>query len=194
MFLFSININLHNQMPQEVERPQTINGRKRFLENNLLSSTDTNFPIDMGKYFSNLKTNFPNNQYGSCGYVALSQVLTYYDTVINDYIVPFAFDVESSGSSIGEIVSNSPGSIFENLDVSSEVAYTSVVQNSKTYNLQSALMESFKNSFGYYRFSVGPWEYQSVLNSFLPTMLRSYFSVNTYEPVIGETKNKLLIE
>lgn len=43
-------------------------------------------------YFKNLHTNFGINNRGSCGYVALSMLLTYYDTILCDNIVPREFD------------------------------------------------------------------------------------------------------
>ncbi len=43
-------------------------------------------------YFKNLHTNFGNNSQGTCGYVALSMLLSYYDTILSDKIVPRRFD------------------------------------------------------------------------------------------------------
>ncbi len=43
-------------------------------------------------YFENLHTNFGNNAKGSCGYVATAMVLSYYDTILSDKIVPRQFD------------------------------------------------------------------------------------------------------
>ena len=43
-------------------------------------------------YFKNLHTNFNENHRESCGYVALSMLLSYYDTILCDNIVPKTFD------------------------------------------------------------------------------------------------------
>ena len=43
-------------------------------------------------YFNNLKTNFGHNVAGSCGYVAVAMLLSYYDTILHDKIVPRRFD------------------------------------------------------------------------------------------------------
>lgn len=38
-------------------------------------------------YFSNLSTNYAYNHFGSCGFVALGSLLSYYDTYLNDNFV-----------------------------------------------------------------------------------------------------------
>ncbi len=43
-------------------------------------------------YFKNLNTNFSKNHKRSCGYVAASMLLSYYDTALSDKIVPRQFD------------------------------------------------------------------------------------------------------
>ena len=43
-------------------------------------------------YFKNLHTNFGNNLKESCGYVAASMLLSYYDTILSEKIVPRRFD------------------------------------------------------------------------------------------------------
>lgn len=43
-------------------------------------------------YYKNLNTNFGNNTEGSCGYVAAAMLLSYYDTILHDKIVPRQFD------------------------------------------------------------------------------------------------------
>ena len=44
-------------------------------------------------YFDNLTNNFGYNTSGSCGYVAIGMVLSYYDTIWNDEIIPEKYDV-----------------------------------------------------------------------------------------------------
>jgi len=61
-------------------------------------------------YFDGLTYNYPHNRMGSCGYVALSEVLAYYDTYLNDQILPEAYDVPSSGTETNMLNRNdSPG-------------------------------------------------------------------------------------
>ena len=46
-------------------------------------------------YYKNLVTNFGNNVENSCGYVAVAMLLSYYDTILHDKIVPRRFDKPS---------------------------------------------------------------------------------------------------
>ena len=46
-------------------------------------------------YYANLINNFGYNHKGSCGYVALGMLLSYYDTYLNDNIIPEQYDKES---------------------------------------------------------------------------------------------------
>lgn len=48
-------------------------------------------------YFINLRHNIGNNIKGSCGYVAIGMVLSYYDTFLNDDIIPEKYDMVSDG-------------------------------------------------------------------------------------------------
>ena len=55
----------------------------------ITSETDLNLlEFNMTTYFKNLSTYFPKNSYGSCGYVTFIQCLSYYDTFLNDLIIP----------------------------------------------------------------------------------------------------------
>lgn len=65
----------------------------------------------MQKYFQNLNTNFGNNNKGSCGYVAAAMILSYYDTVLNEKIVPRQFDNPSLAHDKPDF-SESPGVKF----------------------------------------------------------------------------------
>lgn len=65
----------------------------------------------MQTYFKNLNTNFGNNNKGSCGYVAASMLLSYYDTVLNEKIVPRQFDNPSLAHDKPDF-SESPGVKF----------------------------------------------------------------------------------
>lgn len=65
-------------------------------------------------YFDNLTQNFGMNYKGSCGYVAIGMLLSYYDTYLNDSIIKEQYDQESSGSTT-DIISrrNSPGVLHD---------------------------------------------------------------------------------
>lgn len=143
-------------------------------------SSSGRFPIGMKEYFSGLKYNFPANQMGTCGYVALSQILTYYDTTLNDYIVPERYDVESSDTNKLFLSYNSPGCLYQELDASSPETYISEIERTSTTNLQSKLLTCYKDAFGFYAFSIGQWDYQAVLNQFFNSFFKSKFTIENY--------------
>ncbi len=68
----------------------------------------------MESYFDNLTTNHGHNTIGSCGYVAIDMLLCYYDTYLDDKIVPPEYDQPSVGNCYNMICRrNSPGSMFD---------------------------------------------------------------------------------
>ena len=61
-------------------------------------------------YFDNLTYNFGMNYKGSCGYIAIAMLLSYYDTFLSDDIIPENYDVISNGNQNDMIERrNSPG-------------------------------------------------------------------------------------
>ena len=74
-------------------------------ENNRLVDTY----IQNRSFFDNMYNNFGNNHdtNATCGFVAMAMLLNYYDTYLNDDIVPENFEV------IGNFSDNSPGTVFE---------------------------------------------------------------------------------
>lgn len=158
-------------------------------------SSNGKFPIGMKEYFSGLKYNFPANQMGTCGYVALSQILTYYDTTLNDYIVPERYDAESSDINKLFLSYNSPGCLYQELDASSIESYISEIERTSTTNLQSKLLTCYKSAYGdyakdddgNYTFSNGPWDYQQILNQYFDSFFKSRFTVENYERNANES-------
>ena len=68
----------------------------------------------MESYFDNLTINHGSNIAGSCGYVGIDMLLSYYDTFLSDDIVPEAYDKISDGDCYDVIHRrNSPGSLFD---------------------------------------------------------------------------------
>lgn len=56
-----------------------------------------NFPF-AESYFKNLKSNMPINILGNCGYTSIGMLMSFYDTFINDSIIPENFEVKSFAS------------------------------------------------------------------------------------------------
>lgn len=97
-------------------------------------------------YFKGLTSNFGNNKKNSCGYIATSMLLTYYDTFLNDNIVPECYDVTSVGTDTNMILrDNSPGSSDHgfNINVTSSTTgddYFNLVENNQDRSLQARLI------------------------------------------------------
>lgn len=47
------------------------------------------------EYFRGLTDNFGENVFNSCGYVAIGQLLSYYDTYLDDNIIDDKYDIQS---------------------------------------------------------------------------------------------------
>ena len=64
----------------------------------------------LASYYDNLTYNIGMNYKGSCGYVGLAMLLSYYDTYLNDNLVPEQYDIKSIGEGVDTIERrNSPG-------------------------------------------------------------------------------------
>ncbi len=79
---FAINLRRSEELDNE-------NNQEIFNFRNKVNTKKNSY---MKTYFENLTTNFGNNNQGSCGYVAASMLLSYYDTALTDKIVPRRFD------------------------------------------------------------------------------------------------------
>lgn len=74
------------------------------------NSSITEYHSHLVSYYDNLTYNFGMNYKGSCGYVAIGMLLSYYDTFLNDSIIPEQYDLVSNGYD-GNMITrrNSPG-------------------------------------------------------------------------------------
>lgn len=91
-------------------------------------------------YFKNLRTNFGNNVFNSCTYVAIGMLLSYYDSYWNDDIIPENFDkksIFSSSLSSPQMDTESPGILFESdedvKNLTGEEYLDFISQNKNTY-------------------------------------------------------------
>ena len=65
-------------------------------------------------YFNGLNQNFGYNWMGTCDYIALGMMFSYYDSYLNDDIIPEECDVPSTGGDKDMINrNNSPGFLFD---------------------------------------------------------------------------------
>lgn len=121
-----------------------------FIENNYASY-----------YFYNLTENFGNNIFGTCSYVSIGMLLSFYDTYWDDAIIPEEYDAVANfnqsrqlGADFDLLPSNisSPGIRFESQDMLEDVISIEdydyfIEQNSNSY-FQLKLLSLGKDCFG----------------------------------------------
>ncbi len=67
----------------------------------------------MEAYFNRLSSNFGLNYKNSCGYVAISNLLSYYDNYVSDDIIDEKYDVSTTSSTYDFTSIESPGTLHE---------------------------------------------------------------------------------
>lgn len=128
--------------------------------------------FNMQTYFEKLHTYSPDNNLGSCGYVSLIQAMSYYDTFVNDEIIPSAYDKhDSSAKTAEEAAQVSPGVIRDTYYSSTDGTYYNYCHNNYDTDFQCALtvannqVDGTDNSSNF-GFSIGGWDYQKTFNKF----------------------------
>lgn len=153
-----------------------------------------------GVYFSNLKENIGNNSHGSCSYVALAMLISFYDSYWNDLFIPEEYDVEpissfitypSADFSFPSFYAESPGILFEpsnevnSLSLNEYLLYVST--HSDIY-FQSKLISLSQSYFGKEKFenNSNPFgmTFGEMLN-FLNYYLYDYRKFNTAQVTIN---------
>lgn len=137
------------------------------LFNSLSTGTTDDLLIDdyyEGVYFSNLRENFGNNILGSCSYVSIGMILSFYDSYWSDSFIPEACDAEptsvfttypSADFSFPSFYAESPGVLFEptseisSLSLEEYLLYASA--HSNTY-FQCELISLSQSYFGEAKF------------------------------------------
>lgn len=161
------------------------------LYSSLVESQQNNVYIDdyySGLYFNNLRTNFGNNLYGSCTYVSLGMLLSFYDSYWNDSFVPEQFDVAATFQSTRQSGADfefppfdvdSPGSAFESASLFAGLSPTQYIDAIDSYAdsyLDLALMQIGLSIYGInhstledsnYIFGLTHYEMINVLDHFL---------------------------
>ena len=116
-------------------------------------------------YFYKLETNYGYNVKGSCGYIAIGMLLSYYDTFLSDYFISDTYDAATNlGSYISSdaLNANSPGinrfydASLEN--ISNINYYDNYINNPSYYNyyFQYYLLHTYSQYYNYNNTSVYP--------------------------------------
>lgn len=126
------------------------------------SSSFSDYTDFQTSYFDNLTYNFGVNYKGSCGYVAIAMLLSYYDTYYSDNVIAEGYDIVSNGSSYNMVERrNSPGVLKDMYSTSNNTddgfgltaaEYYNFVSSMANVSLHSKLI-TIGASQGYYDFS-----------------------------------------
>lgn len=181
------------------------------LFNSLSSGTINDLFIDNyyeGVYFSNLRENIGNNRYGSCSYVALGMLLSFYDSYWNDLFIPEEYDVEptsvfttypSADFAFPSFYAESPGILFEPTDEVDSLSlddYSLYISKNSNNYFQCQLLSLSQSYFGTAKFEN---EFTSFgmtftdLSRFLGHYLYDYRNFNTSQVVISSCNDKTLV-
>ncbi len=115
-------------------------------------------------YFYNLKTNFGKNDFGSCAYVAVAMLLSYYDTYWRDDYIPEVYDINTSCNTTPVVSLESPGIKSEKpLNLYNCEAYIQSINNyTSTYFHSYLVKNGIDLGFLYSETSLGLYFYQRV--------------------------------
>lgn len=120
--------------------------KQMLLSDSAYSSGINSYSNYLISYFDNLTYNFGMNYKGSCGYVAIGMLLSYYDSYLSDDIIPEQYDINSFGESSNMVLRrNSPGilkDIISDPSDPSDAAYGFDLAASKYYSAISSLQET----------------------------------------------------
>lgn len=118
-----------------------------YNRNNITGNYSFSVNPTMNKYFRNLKSCMGNNLNGSCAYVALSMLLSYYDTFYNDDTIPENYEYQITPSSMDTLVDESPGILPEPTITGNSIAdYTSFINSHSSSYFQSYLISLCMNA------------------------------------------------
>ena len=132
-----------------------------------------------GVYFKNLLNNFPLNSHGTCNFVALSMLLSFYDTYWVDSVVP---EVYESNTVIGTnnlpmpMSTYSPGVYYENTSVKNILdlgEYQNYIYSTRITYFQSLLIYLALNN-GFISINNGFGMNYNALVAFINFYLNSY--------------------
>lgn len=116
---------------------------------------------NVNSYYSNLDTHYSYNSGGTCTFVSTTMLLSYYDTYLNDDIIPEQYDVHSNN------FDTSPGVYRETTTSSLQSIYIPELRSMKNYSLQGLLIDIAYN-LGYNN--------GSITNANRIEVLKYYFS------------------
>ena len=139
---FDAEYGENDEIAQDIRREVGLEDRDAGGIFNFSNAENSKKDTYLQTYFKNLKTNFGNNVADSCGYVATAMLLSYYDTVLHDKIVPRQFDKVTRSDNEPDLF-ESPGiKYFDHPEFHPEMA-----DNKMSYKRYMELVNANKNTY-----------------------------------------------
>ena len=122
----------------------------------MYDKTDMNVPFYYNpsftlNYFKNLKTNRLNNWHGECGYVAVTMLLSFYDTYWNDNIIEEKYDKNEVIDNLDDYNFNESAGInniiYENETLLSTEDYVELLLKNKNNDFEGYLASIAKKNY-----------------------------------------------
>ena len=137
--------------------------------------------FSMENYFHHLSDYSPRNLEGSCAYVSLIQVMSYYDTFLNDTIIPNAYDKYSNNiTTLSQAMNVAPGVIREDMSYSLYGSVYNFCHATSSYNFQSKLMTLYNDYVG----TDNPNDFNTHFNGcYYQNLLNYYYQDDNYATV-----------
>ncbi|MCF0217974.1 MAG: hypothetical protein HUJ42_02915 [Malacoplasma sp.] len=146
--------------------------------------------LDLMKYyFRNNTYNMGYNFLGSCTTIAFSMILTYYDTFLNDDLIPEQFDVPAYTTSDDNFFPYSPGSYNDEQILKGKFSnvyeYLAALKQLESFDLQAKII-SIADHFNYLKLNnLGPalQSYQAIksIRLFLENYAKTNYQLNFTE-------------
>lgn len=189
--LFCSSISQVDNTTSEKKLEVKSNDSVELIEDSTYSELDLSFeevddflPVDISRYFSRLSAYSPSNDNGTCSYVSLIQLLSYYDTEFCDEIIPEAYDYASSNLDVSmyyDMLTSSPGVIREDYETVGitrmerdgiyDATYDQYIEYSKSYNFQSYLISKYT-------------EYEKLYNDYQEETNICSIDINNYQNLL----------
>lgn len=199
------NLGTFNLNKEPKANLKVTQSRVHALFNSLVGDEDDVFLNNYAtQYFSHLTSNFGNNTRGTCAYVAIGMLLSYFDSYWNDSFIPEDYDVKSTFTAtsyqpnefaLPTFNAESPGIRFEdyslvgNLSVSE---YEDFIEDNDDTYFQAKLLTLANTYFGSYKFDTiyNPYGMtHSEACSFLSYYLYTYRNFSNTDYVVQPPNN-----
>lgn len=122
--------------------------------------------------------NLPLNEKGTCAYVALAMLLSYYDTRVNDDIVPDKYILKGYATTPYDFYSHIPGNQIYHYNKPIDNDYINELENNLEKDIQAKMLNNVKNAKGEYKFGIRDELYDVAMKGIIGSNIK--YKHNTY--------------